>query len=494
MHRFYSKFLQSCLLVLIICGRADPSAAADLSAADQIKGIVDKALTHPYMAHGVQGVLIQSMDTGKVIYDHNGNMLLIPASNMKLIASSAAFELLGADFTMTTSLYASTKPTSGGVVKGDLVLVGQGDSILKIEHLQEMVDKLKAMGVRRINGNIVGDDTWFDNQGLAPGWAWDDEQYYDCSQPSGLNVNENLVEVFVRPGAKVGDAAVVEVKPANTYLPVVNQCVTGAKGSPFTADATRIHGANTIRTYGSVPLDSKRDTPVESLSMNEPTLFVCSIFKQLLEQSGVKVRGGIMRGAKPQQAVLIAAHVSPPLSEVNRILLKPSDNFMAECLLKTLGKVVKGQGSFAAGIEVEKEWLKSIGADLGQIHIADSSGQSRCNLISPHNLVVLLTHMYHTKYYEMLANSLPIAGVDSHLKNRMLNTPAVNNVKAKTGYIERQCSLSGYVKTLAGENMAVSVIQNNHMCSLEEAYVMQDTIFTAVSEITTRTDSDQQKH
>jgi D-alanyl-D-alanine carboxypeptidase/D-alanyl-D-alanine-endopeptidase (penicillin-binding protein 4) len=97
--------------------------------------------------------------------------------------------------------------------------------------------------------------------------------------------------------------------------------------------------------------------------------------------------------------------------------------------------------------------------------------------------------MYHTKYYEILANSLPIAGVDSHLKNRMLNTPAVNNVKAKTGYIERQCSLSGYVKTLAGENMAVSVIQNNHLCSLEEAYVMQDTIFTAVSEITTRTDA-----
>jgi len=489
MHRFYSTRLRSCLLVLILCGTANLSAAADLSAADQIKGIVDKALTHPYMAHGVQGVLIQSMDTGKVIYDHNGEMLLIPASNMKLIACSAAFELIGPDLTMTTSLYASTKPTSGGVVKGDLVLVGQGDSILKLEHLQQMVDKLKAMGVRRINGNIVGDDTWFDNQGMAPGWTWDDEQYSDCSQPSGLNVNENQVEVFIRPGAKVGDLAVVEVKPANTYLPLVNQCVTGPAGSNFTADATRIHATNTIRTYGSVPLDSKRDTPVETLSMNEPTLFVCSLFKQLLERSGVKVRGGIMRGIKPQQATLIATHVSPPLSEVIHILLKPSDNFMAECVLKTLGKVVKGRGAFDAGIEVEKEWLKSIGADLSQIYISDSSGESRRNLISPHNLVVLLTRMYHTKYYEILANSLPIAGVDSHLKNRMLNTPAVNNVKAKTGYIERQCSLSGYVKTLAGENMAVSVIQNNHLCSLEEAYVMQDTIFTAVSEITTRTDA-----
>jgi D-alanyl-D-alanine carboxypeptidase/D-alanyl-D-alanine-endopeptidase (penicillin-binding protein 4) len=463
-----------------------------LSAADQIKGIVDKALTHPYMAHGVQGVLIQSMDTGKVIYNHNGDMLLIPASNMKLIANSAALELLGPNYTMTTSLYTTTKPSSSGVIKGDLVLVGQGDSNLKIEHLQQMVDQLKKMGVRKVTGNIVGDDTWFDDQGMSPGWAWDDEQYYDCSQASGLNVNENLVEVFIRPGAKVGDPAVVEVKPDTGYMPIVNKCITGPTASGCSADATRVHATNTIRAFGSIPLGYKSDTPVEMLSMNEPTLFVCSIFKQLLEKNGIKVNGRMIRGVKPEQVTLIATHVSPPLSEIVHILLKPSDNFMAECLLRTLGKAIKGKGSYSSGIQVEKEWLSGIGADLSQMYIADSSGQSRCNLISPYNLVVILNHMYHTKYYDTLANSLPIAGVDSHLKDRMLNTPAVNNVKAKTGYIERVCSLSGYVKTLAGENMAVSVIQNNHMCSLEEAYVMQDTIFVAVSEITTRTDADQQ--
>ena len=478
-----------CLLLLVLSIAGIMPVGADPSAADQIKGIIDKSLTHPYMAHGIQGVLVQSMDTGKVIYDHNGDVLQIPASNMKLISAAAALEYLGPDYKMTTYLYSTAKPTSRGVIKGDLVLYGKGDSILKIEHLQQMVDKLKEQGVKTVNGNIVGDDTWFDDNRLASGWAWDDLQLYDCSQPSGLNVNENLVDLYIKPGAKVGDPAIVEIKPGTKYMTIENKCVTGPAGSSFTAGATRLFAKNVISAYGSIPLGSDGSYPYITLSMEEPTLFVCTIFKELLEKNGIKVKGKCIRGIKPENVILIASHDSPPLSEVVHILLKPSDNFMSECLLKTLGKEIKGVGSYSAGIQVETEWLKKIGADMSQIVIKDSSGQSRCNLISPYNLVVILNHIYHGKYYEMIANSLPIAGVDSHLQYRMLGTPAVNNVKAKTGYIERQCSLSGFVKTLAGENMAVSVIQNNHLCSLEEAYVMQDTIFVAVSEITTRTDA-----
>jgi D-alanyl-D-alanine carboxypeptidase/D-alanyl-D-alanine-endopeptidase (penicillin-binding protein 4) len=477
------------LALLVLCAAAILPAAAAPSAADQVKAICDKTLTDPFQAHGVQAVLIQSMDTGKVIYDHNGDMNLVPASNMKILATGAALDLIGPDFKMTTSLYATRKPNDDGVIKGDLVLVGQGDSILKIEHLQKMVDKLKEMGVTKIKGNIVGDDTWFDDQRLAPGWAWDDEQYYDCSQPSGLNVNENLIEVFVKPGKKAGDPAVVELRPDTKFMQIKNECVTGAAGSGWTADCSRIHETNTIRVYGSVPAGSNGST-LYPLSMDHPTEFVCTVFKELCEKSGIKVTGKAIRGTKPEKVILIASHDSPPLAEVIHILLKPSDNFMAECLLKTLGKVVKGQGSFSAGIAVETEWLKNMGCDMNQIYIADSSGQSRCNLISAHNLVVILTHIYKGKYYDIISNGFPIAGVDSHLKDRMLGTPAVNNVKAKTGYIPRQCSLSGYCTTLAGEHMAVSVIQNNHMCSLEEAYVMQDEIFTAVSRITTRTDAE----
>jgi D-alanyl-D-alanine carboxypeptidase/D-alanyl-D-alanine-endopeptidase (penicillin-binding protein 4) len=244
-----------------------------------------------------------------------------------------------------------------------------------------------------------------------------------------------------------------------------------------------------VLATGSIPVDSKPTDPIEQLSMEKPALFTVTILKELLEKNGVRVKGKAVLGTKPAQAELIASHDSPPLSEIVNILNKPSDNFMAESLLKTLGKEIKGKGTFDAGIEVEKDWLRKIGADMDAIRIADASGLSRRDSISPQNLTTVLTHMYHTRNYGILSNSFPIAGVDSHLKDRMLNTPAVNNVKAKTGYVSLVCSLSGYVTTLAGENLAVSIIQNNHTCSLDEANVIQDIIFVALSKITTRTDA-----
>ena len=453
----------------------------------QVTKAIDEALAHQYMAHGVQGVLVQSMDSGKVVYDHNGDMLLVPASNMKLIATAAALDMLGADYKVTTSLYASSEPVNGNLT-GDLVVVGQGDPLFGVDQLQQMVDSLHEKGVKHIGGNIVGDDTWFDNNGLAIGWAWDDLQYADASQPSGLNVNKNMVEVFIRPGASVGDSAVVEIRPENSYMSLENNCVTGPAGSDCSIDAVRLYGTNIIRTSGTIPLGQEIGGPVQLLSMDEPTLFGCTLLRNMLEKTGIKVDGRVIRGAKPQNCTLISNCDSLPLREIVRYLNKPSDNFMAECLLKTLGKEIGGEGSYEAGIKVEYDWLKKIGVDTGQIFISDSSGLSRCNLVSPQTLINVITYMYKTKHYEIYANSLPIAGVDSHLKERMLNTPAVSNVKAKTGYLSRVCSLTGYAKTLAGENLAVSIIQNNHLCSLKEANDIQDVIFVAVSEIAARTE------
>ncbi len=481
-------FYTALLVTLTICAISILPVRADLSPADQVRDTIDNALAHPYMARGFHGVYVRSMDTGRVIYDHNGDHLLTPASCMKVLVTSAALDLLGPDYKMTTSLYATANPGQNGVLNGDLVLVGQGDSTLRTEHLQQMVAKLKQMGIRSIKGNIVGDDTWFDGAPLGTGCCYDDEPYYYSAQVSGLNLNENFVNVYIHPGAKVGAPAVVEVNPITCYMTIKNDCITGAIGSANTADSTRLHGKNVIYATGSIPLNTKGDANLEQISVDDPTIFVCTTFKELLQKNGIKVMGQPVRGTKPKQAILLATHDSPPLSEVVHILNKPSNNFMAECLLKTVGKAT-GKGTFDAGIEAETLWLQKIGADMREINIADASGLSRRNSISPRNLVTVLTYMYHTKNYDTLANSFPIAGVDSHLKNRMLNTPAVNNVKAKTGYVSRVCSLSGYVKTLAGENLAVSIVQNNHMCSLDEANVIQDIIFVALSKITTRTDA-----
>lgn len=466
------------VIAVMLCSA---SVMAASTPAEQVKDAIDKALAHPYMAHGFQGVLVQSMDTGKVVYNHNGDIMLIPASNMKLIDTSAALDLIGPDYKMTTSLYVTSKPSSEGLLKGDVVLVGQGDSTFSMNDLQEMADKLKKAGIRNVDGNIVGDDSWFEDPATCPAVSWDD------IHPCALNVNENDLEVHAKPGKKAGAPAIIETIPGNAYFTIKNECVTGAAGSECTAKMDRQFGKDIITVSGSVPIGDK-DAYCGYYCVDKPNLFVCSLFKELLQKDGIKVSGQPLRGIKPNNAVLIASHYSPNLAEIIHRLNKPSNNFMAECLLRTLGKEVAGNGSYEAGKKVEYDWLAKIGADPKQVYISDASGLSRSNLISPYDLVVILTYMYKTKYYDILSNSLPIAGVDSHLQFRMLNTPAVNNVKAKTGYIQRVCSLSGYVKTLAGENMAVSVIQNNHLCTLKEANDIQDMIFVAVSEITARTD------
>jgi D-alanyl-D-alanine carboxypeptidase/D-alanyl-D-alanine-endopeptidase (penicillin-binding protein 4) len=499
------------LAILAICAVGSAPAVADPSPTDQVKDTIDKTLVHPYQANAFQGIYVQSMDTGKVIYEHNGDKMMTPASCMKILVSAASLDTLGPDYKVTTSMYATAKPTNG-VLHGNIVLVGQGDTSLRLEDLRQFALQLKQSGVKKIKGDIVGDDTWYEGESLSPGCCWDDEPYYYGAPVSALSVNENYVSVFVKPGEKAGDKAIVELQPSTAYFTVQNHAVTGEAGSPSTADATRPRATNIIDVTGSVPLGYKpaalvpesafdyvrvhslkpgefEPEPTERLSAGDPAIFVCTLFKEILQSEGIKVDGHITRGQKSESDILIASHDSPPLSKIVTMQNKPSDNFMAESMLKMLGKVVKGKGTFDAGIDAETEWLKKIGVDTKHVSIADGSGLSRRNSIPAESLAKILTYVYHTKNYDILANSFPIAGVDSHLKDRMLNSPAVNNVKAKTGYLRLVCSLSGYVKTLAKENLAVSVIQNNHVCSLDEAYWMQDVIFVALSRITTRTDA-----
>lgn len=498
------------LALLTSCAVYSGSAFADPSPTDQVRETIEKTLVHPYQAHGYQGIYVQSMDTGKVIYEHNGDKLMTPASCMKILVSAAALDLLGPDYKVTTSMYATSKPKNG-VLTGNIVLVGQGDTTFRVEDLKGLALKLKEAGVKVVKGNILGDASFYEGDALGPGCCWDDEPYYYCAPAKALCVNENSINIYLHPGAKVGDKPIVELQPSTSYFPIKNHAVTGAAGSANTADAIRPRATDVIEITGSIPLGYKPGAlipetgmtyqkvyslkpgefvpePTEKLSIEDPTLFVCCLFKEMLQSEGIRVEGHVDYGRNSSSNILIASHDSPSLAKIVTMQNKPSDNFMAESMLKMLGKAVKGRGTFDAGIEAEREWLQKIGVDTKFIRISDASGLSRRDSISAETLAKILAYTYHTKNYDILANSFPIAGVDSHLKDRMLNSPAVNNAKAKTGYLSLVCSLSGYVKTLAGENLAVAVIQNNHMCSLDEAYWMQDVIFVALSKITTRTD------
>ena len=475
--------LRYVLLLALILQSCSYTPAVGESADASLTKVIDQALADPALAHGIQGVLIESLKDGRVLYEKNSDLVFIPASNMKLIVSAAALDLLGPKHRIPTSLYTSGELRPDGVLKGDVVLVGRGDPVFKHEHLQTMAAKVKEIGIKAVEGDIIGDDTAFDDIRLGWGWDWDDEPYYYSAQVSGLNLNENVVDVWVRPGKKAGDPACVEIVPSTEYMTVRNECKTSEPGATKSLFVSRVRGRNVIRVTGTIPLDYKPEVAEEAITMEEPALFTCQTFIEMLQREGVRVNGKPVRGKKPKGAEFVMVHYSPPMSEMLALLNKPSDNLIAECLLKTLGAQLKGKGSAAAGEQAELDFLEKIGADLTAISITDGSGLSRHNFVSPKNLVTLLKYMYAHKHSKVYLDSLPIAGVDGTLRRRMKGTAAEGNVRAKTGYISRVRSLSGFVTTKSGEPLVFSILMNNHLCPSGEATAVQDKILGVLANL-----------
>ena len=468
-------------LIIQICALAMPHALAAIEA-ETVK-IIGQALADPALAHGMAGVAIRSIRDGRTIYSQHDDLVFVPASNFKLLVSATALDRLGPDYRFKTELYTQGERTPDGTLKGDVILVGYGNPIFKAEELQLMAARLKESGIKSVEGNVVGDDSRFDEVRLGWGWNWDDEPYYYSAQLSALSLNKNVVDVYVRAGVKEGAKPIVRFTPATSYMTVQNDAVTTKAGSEKTVSVDRPRGRNVIRVTGNVPLGHKSDDPEEAITMEEPTLFAATVLKEMLQRDGIEVKGKAVRGRKPEDATLAASHQSVPLREMLALLNKPSDNLIAEMLLKTLGAEIKGRGSSSRGADVEMEFLKEAGLDMTAISIVDGSGLARMNYISPANLVTLLKRMHEHKNNQIYLDSLPIAGVDGTLRSRMKGTAAAGNCRAKTGYISRVRTLSGYVTTKAGEPLAFSIMMNHYLCSTAEVNAIQDKIVTALAEM-----------
>ncbi|MHB0912799.1 MAG: D-alanyl-D-alanine carboxypeptidase/D-alanyl-D-alanine endopeptidase [Armatimonadota bacterium] len=427
------------------------------SGASTLSETVDRELARPALAHGVQGVLIKSLDTGRVYYEKNSDLLFIPASALKLVVSATALDALGPEYRWRTRILACGE-VRDGVLHGDLALVGGGDPVLSREDLAAMV---KTLGLRRVEGNVVGDDSRFDAVRLGVGWAWDDQPYYYAAQVSALNLNKNVVAVTVR--GERGQAS-VRVDPPTAYVWVKNACTTGAG----TVEVSRAQGRNTILVTGRIP---EGETYEEKITVEEPALYAAQSLLEMLRRNGVEVTGQAVKGKATGRT--LAEHLSPPLSEMLALLNKPSDNLIAECMAKSLG-----EGSTESGLAVERAFLKKIGVDMSGVGLVDGSGLSRRNLITPRNLVTLLAAMRGKKPF---VDSLPIAGVDGLLKKRLKGTAAQGNARAKTGYLSRVSSVAGYVTTAGGDHLVFAILMNNHLCGNADAVAAQDDIVEALA-------------
>ena len=492
--KMMDRFKRSMLLftvMTITVGCAAGGAGLNTPQA-RLKGEIDHLLADPAFASATWGVYIESPDKREVIYRHNEDKLLIPASNQKLFTTAAALVKFGPNFTYKTRLYYDGR-IQNSVLKGDLVIRGSGDPTISGRYndnnitgtFQEWADSLKALGINKIDGDVIGDDDYFDDIPLGYGWSWDDEPYYYSAHISGLSFNDNTVDVRIKPGEKSGDKAVIEIDPPTSYVTIINNIRTTENDSTLYYDFKRSIDGNVFTFWGEYPTTKKAKT--DWASVRNPTLYTATVVKETLESAGIEITGepkdvdDLASNPNYEEMRTAAVYSSPPMSTMIRTVNNRGQNFYAEQLLKTLGKEYQNEGSSRAGIKVVKSFLNGIGIDGNALKIVDGSGLSRLNLVTPRQVATLLRYMRQHRYGGYYYDSLPVAGVDGTIRRRMIGTNAQGNLRAKTGYVSYVRALSGYVTTADGEDLIFSFIVNNYDVPTSMANELQNRIGVILS-------------
>ncbi len=466
------------------------SSASAPKTLEELRARIQEVLRNPELATAQMSIKVASLNTGRTLYEENAEKLLHPASNMKIYTVAAALDRLSPDFRFKTSAYVPSAPDAAGVIRGDLIIYGRGDPSFAASFNQgdyykaidDFAARIASVGVKRIEGNIIGDESYFTGSHFGYGWEWDDLQWYYGAEISALTVNDNSLDLFVKPGLDVGEQAIVTTGPVTPLVTIVNRATTGARGTRRNILVVRPLGTNTIEVSGSVPLgiDATDKGLIGSIAVPNPALVFVYMLRSSLASKGVTITGQSQmidargRGRLPlkvESLVEIASVQSPPLSVIAAQTMKPSQNLYTELLLRTLGRAAAPNGTISSperttadeGIEAVKTFLRGAGIEpRGQVVQADGSGLSRHNYITASGTMQLLTYMSTHRYANAFREALPIAGVDGTLRTRMRGTPAANNLRAKTGTISGVASLSGYVTTAAGERLVFSIILNNY--------------------------------
>lgn len=457
----------------VLAGQAGGGVAKAEPAGDPaLTSAVDRLLDDPRLASATVAVQVRDANTGEVLYDRGSDLRVLPASNLKLLTSAAAVDGLGEDHRFTTAVLATEGPR-GGALASDLYLRGGGDPTTLAGDYRKLAADLAASGVKTVAGDLVADDSYFDEVPLGTGWSWDDEPYYYSAPVSALTVapdtdyDSGTVIVRVAPGP-VGAPAVVTTQPATGVLDVVNRSTTGAAGTPDTLSVERRHASNTVVVSGSVPVTAGASN--EWVALQDPTAYAADVFARALNAEGIRLTGDVREGRTPAGADVLASHDSMTVGELLTPYLKLSNNMHAETLVKALGAETSGTGSWSAGLAAVRRYLTAEGVDVGNTRLVDGSGLSRMDLVRAEDVTDLLVAARDEPWFDTWYDALPVAGnpdrfTGGTLRNRMRNTPAANNLHGKTGSLTGVTALSGYVTNADGRELVFAMISNNYLNS-----------------------------
>jgi len=488
---------------------AAPDRAQDKQAAAQaepradlprFRARVEATLAEAGADKGYWGVLIVDAKTGEVLFALNPQRYFIPASNTKLFTTALAMATLGPDYRFRTTIETRGTVNRNGRLRGDLVLVGRGDPNLsnrkfplgkEVERdgppekiLAELADAVVARGVRQVEGDVVADDSYFAYERFPSGWAIDDMLWRDGAAVSALAINDNSLFLELRPGKRERAPASFRVEPWADYYKIQNEITTGPPGSEQKLKVSREPGSRVFVLSGTIPLKAEPHTL--ALAVEEPVEHAAHLLKRLLEARGVRVRGQTrarhVPEMSPRTGAVLAEHTSVPLIEAVRVVNKVSQNLHAELLLRAAVRERTGATDTEAALKFLQDFLKGIGIEEGDVILFDGSGLSRRNLVTSQAVVKLLAYVSQQPWAEAFRSTLPIAGEDGTLADRMKGTPAADRISAKTGSLDHVRSLAGYATTVHGAQIVFSIFGNNHNLRGKAATAIVDAICAAMIE------------
>jgi D-alanyl-D-alanine carboxypeptidase/D-alanyl-D-alanine-endopeptidase (penicillin-binding protein 4) len=459
---------------------ARPAAAGSVAA---LRAAIDSMIDAPQFANAHWGILIVDPGRAETLYAHNAGKLFMPASNMKILTSASALARFGPDYRYTTT-FAARGRIAGGTLAGDLVVTGRGDPSVS-DHmlgdamipLRAIADSIVARGITHIAGRVVAGGDAFPGEVLGYGWSYDDFEDSYSAPIDELLFNEGFSVLHVRAGAQRGDPVTVDVTPARTIPRVQNVARTvdassdTARRQARTLRARKDSATWDVVVEGDIPA---RDTMSIEVTHHDPSGAYLAAVTEALRGKGVLIDAAPVDSVAAVET--LATLSSPPLSEILKALMKPSQNQIAEMLFRTLALDATGSGRADSASAVVQRQLAEWGVVPSEAVIRDGSGLSRYDYISPRTVVRILDAMRRSPHFRVYYDALPIAGVDGTIRNRMKGTPAEGNVHAKTGSVALSRSLSGYVTTANGRVLIFSFLSNNWTVPVRDVERVQDAI------------------